>query len=199
MQQQIQALLSAGISYLQSEYEHYATELTNTAFWQNSVARLEPWREHIQSAVPRVPKRLIGAAFIILLVGLALGLRGHANGAAIANDNELLPKPTTVVDDRLVPEDQAVICIGVVRFTDGMLASVFQKGGESFEETLIRQTNAELVRQGYTIEYHNCYGNWQDAADFLTDGQVTLPENANEQVFTSELMKWKQQQMMNGQ
>ena len=141
----------------------------------------------LAGAWKRVNKRWMAVGLLVLILGMLLAGRSAGNSA------------TTPAVDGLVPEEKSVLCIGVVRYSNGVQDAFFQRPDESVEETLMAQSNAELVPLGFTVEHRNCYSNYQAAADFLTDGQVTLPDNATEQDFTTALMGWKQRQMMGGQ
>ena len=112
----------------------------------------------------------------------------------------LMAACTPVIAEPAMPEPtpteaaEIVLCIGIVRDTQGRQHVFFQRGSETLEQTLAQDGKQQLVDEGFTVEHRNCYDSWQKAADFLTDGAVTLPENATEQDFIMTLMKWKQGQ-----
>lgn len=180
MQQQIQVWVSTWSVYQWGKVRQQMAGLQNCPLWQDSMKRLGgTWK--------RVNKRWLVVGLLVLILGMLLAGRSAVSSI------------TTPADDSLVPEEKAVLCIGVVRYSNGVQDAFFQRPDESVEETLMAQSNAELVPLGFTVEHRNCYNNYQAAADFLTDGRVTLPDNATEQDFTAALMGWKQRQMRGGQ
>ena len=187
MQQQIQAWVSACVSCLRCEWQKYFGAVKTFGFGQYGIAQWGQWKDQFSGAIQRAPKQWVLVLVILMLLGVLVAI------SRISSETE------AATADGLMLEENSVLCIGVVRYSNGMQDAFFQRPDESVEETLMAQSNAELVAQGYTVEHRDCYASWQAAADFLTDGRVTLPDNATEQDFTAALMGWKQQQMMGGQ
>lgn len=180
MRKQIQVWVSTWSVCQWGKVRQQMAGLQNYPLWQDGMMRLAGiWK--------RVSKWWMAVGLLVLILGMLLAGRSAVSST------------TPPADDGLVLEEKAVLCIGVVRYSNGMQDAFFQRPDESVEETLMAQSNAELVAQGFTVEHRDCYASWQAAADFLTDGRVTLPDNATEQDFTAALMGWKQQQMMGGQ
>jgi len=187
MQQQMQAHLMAWMSHLRTEGRRYMEMIKTTRSWRAGVAHLAKVKDRPSVWFQSVAQRRLTLAILILLTVVIFSFLHTGSRAEMATD------------DDLVPEAQAVICIGVAHYRNGVQEAFFQRGGESVEATLIQQHGPEMVALGYTVEHQNCYGNWQAAADFLTDGQVRLPDDADEAIFSIELLKWKQQQIMGSQ
>lgn len=207
MQQNFWSLMSACLSRLIEGWRAWMAAHNITLDWQALHAVLKPYvvwcAERVRQFRKRQKWQIVGVV-ILVVVGLLIATCSTSSDSetiidsgGISDGKETVA--TAVADNGLVPEDEAVMCIGLVRFANGFETAFFQRGGESVEATLLSQHGKELVDQGYTVKQHDCYGNWQAAADWLTDSQVTLPENANEEIFSRELLKWKQQKMTNGQ
>lgn len=214
MQQDFRRAVSAHLSHIGEGLRDRWAALKMSRGWADYRAVVMPYMEGFADrAWQRVKQRtwqitglvVVGALGLVFVISRTLSDSDILTQSAVvpeatmAADPASEPAATAVPDDGRVPEDQAVICIGLVRYGNGVETSFFQRGGESVEATLIARHGKELVDQGYTVKHHDCYGNWQAAADWLTDGQVTLPENANEEIFSLELLKWKQQKMTGSQ
>ncbi len=136
--------------------------------WVRLAKRLESWRSKL-TILMLMPLLLVGACKPI-----------------VAEQVNTEPFPTK--------DAEIVVCLGVVRDTNGWQHGFFQRGSETLEQTFAQQGMQTLVDEGFTLEHRYCYDSWQNAADFLTDGAVTLPENATEEDFVTALMEWQQMQ-----
>ncbi len=150
---------------------------------QDMLSTITPYLSQLRRSLHKlaITRRgiVVGVVLILTLIATVYGMRiGSAS----------TPEQETVSAEKIV------ICIGVIRDASGMQHAFFQRGGDTLEQTLTESGKTAIVREGFTVEHRNCYDSWQKAADFVTDGQVTLPENATEQDFTMALIKWKQQQ-----
>ncbi len=189
MQHDIQAVVSAYFSSILATLQKHVAAAKTSDFWRDKAISLAFWKDRFIDRYRHASTRMkwhMGMAVILVFLGLFLALQGTASSQEIATDNGV------------VPEEMAVLCIGVVRYRNGVQDAFFQRPGESIAATLMEQSEQALVDEGFTVEHRNCYDSWQAAADFLTDGQVTLPEDADEEIFSMTLLKWKQRQMQGG-
>jgi hypothetical protein len=188
MQQDIQALITSCLSRLRGGWQKHVAAAKASGFWQDGVRRFTPWKHRMVDAFQRTPKllkkRYMLLVGIILLLGVLLAAQRTASGSVTA------PAPAATA------EAGTVLCIGVVRDGAGAQHAFFQRAGDTLEQTLTEQGREGLVRDGFTLEHRNCYDSWQAAADWLTDGAVTLPEQATEQDFAKALLEWKQQRLV---
>ncbi len=186
MQQDIQALITSDLSRLRDGWQKHVAAAKASGFWQDGVQRFTPWKHRMVDAFQRTPKPLktwyMVLVGIILLLGVLLAAQHTTSGSVTA------PAATA--------ETGTVLCIGVVRDGAGAQHAFFQRAGDTLEQTLTEQGMAGLVHDGFTLEHRNCYASWQAAADWLTDGAVTLPEQATEQDFAKALLEWKQQRLV---
>ena len=190
MQQKIGRVIAGWLSRTQNEMQEQLAAVKTSPFWQESMTRFELWKKPLADRWREIPplwKQRMVVVLCLTVAGLLLVLCRPVSDAAPA------------AADGQVPEAEAVVCIGVARYSNGVEEAFFQRQGDSIETTLLAQHGNKLVSQGYMVEHRNCYGSWQAAADFLTDGQLTLPENATEAIFSMELLKWKRQQILSGQ
>lgn len=187
--QQIQKHIAIGWSRVLDEVQSRFSVLKNAAVWRDLTGNITVWKVRFYGTFQHVPKRWkwrILVTVILLLLGLFLGVHHAVSSSETANK------------DGIVPEEMAVLCIGVVRYRNGVKDAFFQRPGEPLEALLMERKDAAQVSEGFTVEHRDCYESWQAAADFLTDGQLTLPDNANEAIFSMSLLKWKLQQMQAG-
>lgn len=86
-----------------------------------------------------------------------------------------------------------VLCISAVQGADAVPQVVYQGASRTIDEAMREQGMGQLVEAGYTVTHQACFDRWQAAADFVTGGQVMLPEGVTERDFVMALLKWKQQ------
>ena len=188
MQQTILALITSSLSRLRGGWRKHFAAAKASGFWRDRVRHFMPKKHPMVDAFQRTLKPLkkwhMVIVVIILLLGVLLAAQRTASGSVTAPD----PAATA--------ETGTVLCIGVVRDGAGAQHAFFQRADDTLEQTLTEQGMAGLVHDGFTIEHRNCYASWQAAADWLTDGSVTLPEQATEQDFAKALLEWKQQRLL---
>ena len=144
------------------------------------------WRDRISERWIRLAKRLgrwRNKLTSLMLIPLLLT---GACTPIVAEQAIAEPTPTEAAE--------IVVCLGVVRDTNGWQHGFLQRGSETLEQTFAQQGMQQLLDGGFTVEHRNCYDSWQKAADFLTNGAVTLPENATEEDFVAAMIEWQQMQ-----
>lgn len=189
MQQTIQALIASCLFRLRGGWRKHFAAAKALGFWRGGVRRFTPWEHPMVDAFQRTSKplkkrRMVIVGIILLLGVLLAAQRTAASGSVTAPASEATSEAGTV------------LCIGVVRDGADAQHAFFQRAGDTLEQTLTEQGMAGLVHDGFTLEHRNCYDSWQAAADWLTDGAVTLPEQATEQDFAKALLEWKQQRLV---
>jgi hypothetical protein len=134
-----------------------------------------------QFRAPFITGRRAGLG-LLLLLGLSLGFYG------MAKNTQAVTEPTPAA-----AKAEPVLCISAVQGRDGVPQVVFQRAENTLEEAMIEQGLEALVQGGFTVTHRACFESWQAGADFVTDGEVQLPEHATEADFVRALIQWKMQ------
>ncbi len=161
------------------------------------------WAAHGDTIKRWATDRRTLAVLLILALMLTLAMR---DAPSDAGSTDTISTPATEVPDSTiqespaqestaaqkgVPEAGIVACIGVVLDKKGMQHGFLQLAGQTLDQVLTDLGKTTVVRQGYTIQHNDCYESWQGAADFMTDGEMTVPDNMTAENFMIAYFQWK--------
>ena len=131
------------------------------------------------------------AVLILLVLILTLAMRDAPTDTG-STDTPATAVPDSVIQNQKgVPEAGIIACIGVVLDKKGMQHGFLQEAGQTLDQLFTDLGKVTLVREGYTIQHNNCYEDWQGAADFMTDGEMTVPDNITAENFMIAYFQWK--------
>ncbi|MCB0208646.1 MAG: hypothetical protein KDJ52_04935 [Anaerolineae bacterium] len=153
------------------------------------------WAAHEDRIRRRATDRRVIAVFILLALSVTLAMRGApadtGNTHTLAKEGPKSALQENAVDPKDAPEAGIVVCLGVVLDQDGMEHGFLQGAGQTLDQVFTDMGKTTLVSEGFTVRHRYCYESWQDAADFMMDGEVTLPRNTTAESFMLAYFEWK--------
>lgn len=112
-----------------------------------------------------------------------------AGAPASANRSEN-PASETTAEEPIDPE--AVWCFSEIKTTQNLVVTVpHPPGGRTAIEGVLDQLSDRSAFEEYTIRTAICFTSWPEAADYITGGEVWLPDDAMEQEYHAAIKQWQ--------
>lgn len=89
-------------------------------------------------------------------------------------------------------DPEAIWCFSEIKTIENLVVTVpHPSGGRAAIETVLDALADRSAFEEYTIRSSICFTSWPEAADYITSGEVWLPDDATEQQYHAAIRKWQ--------